>query len=245
MSKLYDGIILGAGHNALVLQAYLCKAGLKVLMPGTQGDRRRRSYHDEDRRHPGFLHNTHSFFHPAITTMPWYTDLALDRHGVEYIQPELNVALLTSDGRALEWWTDLEKTVESFAHFSRRDAETLRRWHDEFVPIVKNILIPESFSPPLPPEIRKTILQRSAAGRRLLEVSELSPLEFVQREFEHPTIKAGLLFFNGLREVDLRARGFGHHIASLLATPTKAQMARGGSATLSRALESAVREAGG
>jgi len=28
---VYDGIILGAGHNSLVLQAYLCKAGLRVL----------------------------------------------------------------------------------------------------------------------------------------------------------------------------------------------------------------------
>jgi len=36
-----------------------------------------------------------------------------------------------------------------------------------------------------------------------------------------------LLFFNGLREVDLRLRGFGHHIAALLASPAKAQMARG------------------
>jgi ribulose 1,5-bisphosphate synthetase/thiazole synthase len=26
----YDGIILGAGHNGLILQAYLGKAGLKV-----------------------------------------------------------------------------------------------------------------------------------------------------------------------------------------------------------------------
>ena len=52
------------------------------------------------------------------------------------IEPELNVALLTSDGRALEWWTDIAKTIASFARFSRRDADTLRRWHDEFVPIV-------------------------------------------------------------------------------------------------------------
>ena len=27
----YDGVLLGAGHNALVLQAYLGKAGLKTL----------------------------------------------------------------------------------------------------------------------------------------------------------------------------------------------------------------------
>ena len=40
----------------------------------------------------------------------------------------------------------------------------------------------------------------------LLEVSALSPLEFVNREFEHPVIRAGLLFFNGLREVDCAPR---------------------------------------
>jgi phytoene dehydrogenase-like protein len=78
-----------------------------------------------------------------------------------------------------------------------------------------------------------------------LEVGELSPREFVEREFEHPTIRAGLLFFNGLREVDLRARGMGYHVAALLAAPNKAQMSRGGTAALARALEAAVREAGG
>src|SRR3712207_8483068 len=61
-----------------------------------------------------------------------------------------------------------------------------------------------------------------------------SPLEFVHQEFEHPTIKAGLLFFNGLRGVDLRVRGFGHHIAALLASPAQAQMSRGGTAALDR-----------
>src|SRR5690606_22177224 len=145
-------------------------------------------------------HNTHAFFQRAITTMPWYHDLELERHGATYIEPELNVALLTSDGRALEWWTDFEKTVQSFATFSRRDADKLRQWQQDFVPIVRNILSVEAVSPPLPPDERRAILQRSAMGRKLLEVGELSPLEFVEREFEHPTIKAGLLFFNGLRE---------------------------------------------
>jgi ribulose 1,5-bisphosphate synthetase/thiazole synthase len=31
MSERYDGIILGTGHNALVLQAYLSRCGLKTL----------------------------------------------------------------------------------------------------------------------------------------------------------------------------------------------------------------------
>jgi phytoene dehydrogenase-like protein len=70
-------------------------------------------------------------------------------------------------------------------------------------------------------------------------------LAFVQNEFEHPVVQAGLLFFNGLREVDLRAPGFGHHIPALLASRHKAQMCIGGSAGLARALVSAVVESGG
>ena len=241
----YDGVILGAGHNGLILAAYLAKAGLKVLVVERRAAIGGGAATMEDPEHPGFLHNTHAFFQRAVTEMPWYADLELERHGLSYMEPELNVALITGDGGALEWWTDVERTVESFRAFSRRDAETLRRWRDEFVPIVTNILAWEGRSPPLPKEKRRALLEGSAAGRRLLEVSALSPLEFVHKEFEHPTIKAGLLFFNGLREVDLRLPGFGHHIAALLASPSKAQMSRGGTAALARALESAVREAGG
>ncbi len=241
----YDGIIVGAGHNGLILQSYLGKAGLKTLSIDRKAVAGGGLSTMEDPRHSGFLHNTHGFFQRAITAMPWYTDLELERHGAHYIEPELNVVLLTRDGRALEWWTDFARTRESFAAFSRRDAETLQRWHDEFVPIVQNVLVPEGRSPPLPRATRLELLGRSAAGRRLLEVSELSPLEFVEREFENPTIRAGLLFFNGLREVDLRVRGFGHHIAALLASPAKAQMSRGGSAAMARALERVVRANGG
>jgi len=241
----YDGIIIGGGHNGLILQTYLGKAGFKVLTLERRTEIGGGLATQEDPRFPGFLHNTHAFFQRAITAMPWYADLDLERHGAHYIEPELNVLLLTGDDRALAWWTDIERTIASFAEFSPRDAETLRRWHDDFVPIVANILSWESRSPPLPPDERRRLLERSSAGRRLLEVSALSPLEFVQQEFEHPTVQAGLLFFNGLREVDLRVRGFGHHIAALLASPAKAQMSRGGSAALARALEAAVRASGG
>lgn len=245
MDSTYDGIILGAGHNGMILQAYLGKAGMKVLTIERKAVTGGGLSTLEDPRHPGFLHNTHAFFQRAVTTMPWYADLALERHGARYIEPELNVALITQDDGVLAWWTDIERTVKSFEQFSRKDAETLRRWQHEFVPIVQNILAPEAKAPPLPPDERRRLLERSAAGRRLIEVSALSPLEFVKQEFEHPTVQAGLLFFNGLREVDLRVRGFGHHIAALLASPAKAQMSRGGTAALARALEGAVRESGG
>jgi len=244
-SETYDGIILGSGHNSLVLQAYLGKSGLKVLCLESRDVAGGGLTTLEDPRHPGYFHNTHSFFHRGLTQMPWYRDLELKRHGAVYLEPELNVALVLKNGEVLEWWRSFEKTEESFARFSRKDAAALREWRDKFVPVVQQILTPESQAPPLPGDRRRALLEKSAAGRLLLEVSALSPLEFVLKEFEHPVVQAGLLFFNGLREVDLRCKGFGHHIPSLLASTGKAQMCQGGSAVLARALVAAVREGGG
>ena len=244
-SSPYDGIILGAGHNALVLHAYLARSGLRVIALD-----RARTFGgglatEENPRFPGFLHNTHAFFHRALTTMPWYRDLELERHGARYIEPELNVAMILRDGRALEWWTDLDRTAASFAEFSKPDAAALRRWTGDFRPVVEQILSVEAQSPPLAPERRRELLSRTKLGRRLLEIAPLSPVEFVEREFEHDVIRAGLLFFNGLREIDLRLPGFGHSIPALLAGAHKAQMCIGGSARLAEALVNDIRGHGG
>ena len=241
----YDGIILGTGHNSLILQAYLCRAGLRVVslerntVPG--GGLRTEEWPVGS----GFLHNTHSFYHRGVTRMPWYAELELERHGARYLEPDLNVAMLLPDGRSLTWWTDFERTADSFAQFSRRDADTLRRWREAFLPIVAQILEPEAQTPPLSPPERQRHLATTAEGRLLLKTSAYSPREFVLREFENPAVQAGLLFFNGLREVDPRTPGFGHHIPALLAARGKAQMCVGGSARLAESLVAAVTEAGG
>lgn len=240
-----DALILGSGHNALVLACYLARSGVKPLVLEKNAIAGGGLTTVEWPEGSGFRHHTHSFFHRAISSMPWHRDLELERHGARYVEPELNVAMLTADDRALEWWTGFEKTVESFARFSPRDAGALRRWHDDFVPVVERILIPEAQSPPLDAVRRAELLSRSRLGRRLLEASALSPLEFVRREFEHPAVRAGLLFFNGLREVDLRLPGFGHSIPALIASKRKAQMCLGGAARLAEALIADLREHGG
>ena len=167
----YDGIIIGSGHNSLVLQAYACRAGLNVICLERRDIAGGGLATMEDPRYPGFLHNTHSFYHRAITDMPWYKDLELDRHGARYLEPELNVAMLLQDGSALEWWTDFEKTVSSFQRFSEKDAASLRRWRDDFLPIVRDILGPEAQAPPLPTEEREALLKSTPEGRLLLDVS--------------------------------------------------------------------------
>ena len=241
----FDGIILGTGHNSLILQAYLSRCGLRTIsvdrakIPGGGLST------IQNERLPGVFHNPHAFFLRAVTAMPWYRDLQLEEHGARLIEPELNVAMLLRDGRSLQWWTDLDRSVDSFAQISRSDADRLQRWAEEFAPIVENILFPEAQAPPLPRARREQLLQRTPMGRRLLEIQQLSPLEFVTREFENDSVRAGLLFFNGLREVDLRLEGFGHAIPALLASRHKAQMCLGGSARLADALVKDIEQNGG
>ena len=62
----YDGIILGTGHNALVLQAYLARCGMRVLSLDRAETPGGGLSTIENPRFPGFLHNTHSFYHRAL-----------------------------------------------------------------------------------------------------------------------------------------------------------------------------------
>jgi phytoene dehydrogenase-like protein len=241
----YDGIVIGAGHNGLIAQAYLARAGLKVISLDAGSVAGGGLTTVEDGNHPGFLHNLHSYFHRGITSMPWFTDLELARYGVEYIDNDLYVSVLQRDGNVIQWWDDFERTFQSFAAIDRDDAERLRYWRDQFIPITRDIIRPEAAAPPVEQAVRRARLEKSVGGRLLLQVGALSPYEFVSQEFRHPAIKAALLFINGMREVDLRAKGFGHHLPSLFATSAKVQTCRGGAVSLAHALVRSIEAAGG
>src|SRR5437667_11961608 len=90
MNPIFDGIILGAGHNALILQAYLSRCGLRTLSVDRAQIPGGGLMTTDNPRLPGFRHNPHSFFHRAMTAMPWYRDLELERHGIRYLEPDLN-----------------------------------------------------------------------------------------------------------------------------------------------------------
>ena len=109
-----DAIVLGAGHNGLILQAYLCRAGLNVICLERSDKPGGGLATVEDPRLSGFFAQYAFFFHRGITQMPWFGDLHLERYGARYIEPELNVALVLRNGDVLKWYTDFERTQDSF-----------------------------------------------------------------------------------------------------------------------------------
>src|SRR5260221_11391839 len=97
----YDGIIIGSGHNSLVLQAYLGRAGLKVLCLERRHVAGGGLSTEEQPLRSGFLHNKHSFYHRGLNRMPWYRDLDLEKRGRGDWEPELNVPVILRSGDAL------------------------------------------------------------------------------------------------------------------------------------------------
>jgi phytoene dehydrogenase-like protein len=241
----YDGIIIGAGHNGLILQAYLAGAGLSTLALERSLHVGGGLYTVEDNAHPGFHHNVHAVFLRAISATAWYRDLALEEHGLRLIEPEANVALHGEDGRCLVMHRDPERTARSLARFSQKDADAFRRLRDRYDRVVDEVIAPQLAAPPLPAEEQRARLVGSESGRRYLEASALSPREFLDAHFESPQVKCLLLAICVLREVDVNVRGMGYVPAQLIAARRKAELAVGGSRELARAIERCVYARGG
>jgi phytoene dehydrogenase-like protein len=241
----YDGIIVGAGHNGLILQAYLARAGLKTLIVERSLHVGGGLYTVEDNAHPGFYHNLHAVFLRAITATPWFRDLELESFGAHLIEPEVNLALHLEDGRCLVMHRDAEQTARSLARFSPRDADTFLRLRDHYERAVDDVIVPELASPPLPDDEKRRLLERSETGRRYLAAAALSAREFVETHFESSPAKCLLLAICVLREVDVNVRGMGFVPAQLIAARRKAQLAAGGSGELARAIERCVYAHGG
>ena len=123
----YDVVIVGGGHNGLTCGSYLAKAGKRVLILEAR-DVVGGGCATKEVAAPGYRHNFHSNFHGIIHMGPVYTDLELERYGARYIWPENQFAHVFPDGRALICNRSLERTADNVARFSKRDAETFRRF---------------------------------------------------------------------------------------------------------------------
>ena len=132
-AERFDFVVAGAGHNSLICSAYLAKAGYKVLVlegrPTIGGGCK-----TAEVCLPGFKEDLCSSVHGGIQNNPLLrnNELNLRDYGLEYIDPELVMHIPFLDGTSLSIWRDLDRTCESIAKISKKDAETFRRLLPEF-----------------------------------------------------------------------------------------------------------------
>ncbi len=120
MSKRYDSIIIGGGHNGLICAAYLAKAGRKVLVLEKRHVLGGAAVSEE--LYPGFTFSVASYvvslFRPHIIR-----ELNLAKHGYEIIPMDCSFLPLPN-GDSLARWADPQRSRREIARFSQKDAET-------------------------------------------------------------------------------------------------------------------------
>lgn len=194
MSSTYDIVAMGAGHNGLVAAAYLAKAGKKVLVlerkPYPGGGVSTRQLNT-----PGYWHDEHSSVHIMIQGNPMLRqdELGLlSQHGLKYHYSPVPHATIFPDQSVLYTYKDLDKTCESFAKVSQKDADTYR----EFVKVSQGVLkmfMPGLYSPPPPLGELVAMLDRSDEGRLMLDYMNRDCLDLVNQLYESDKVKIHLL----------------------------------------------------
>ena len=94
----YDVAIVGAGPNGLTAAAVLSAAGLSVVVLEAKAHIGG-SCRTEPLTLPGFIHDVCAAIHPMGIVSPVFRRLALDRHGLEWVQAPSALAHPLDDGR--------------------------------------------------------------------------------------------------------------------------------------------------
>lgn len=119
MSKQYDAIIVGGGHNGLVCAAYLAKAGRRVLVLEKRDILGGAACSEEV--YPGFTYSVCSYV-VSLLRPQIIRDLQLPKFGLHVLPLESTFSPYP-DGRSLMRSSDPAATRREIAAFSPRDAD--------------------------------------------------------------------------------------------------------------------------
>jgi phytoene dehydrogenase-like protein len=190
----YDIVAMGAGHNGLVAAAYLAKAGKKVLVlerkPYAGGGVSTRQLNT-----PGFWHDEHSSVHIMIQGNPMLRQDELGliaKHGLKYRYSDVPHATIFPDQSTLFSYKDIDRTCESFARVSQKDADAYRAFVRTSQQILE-VFMPGLYSPPPPLGELVAMLDRSEQGRLMLDYMSRDCLDLVNQLYESDKVKIHIL----------------------------------------------------
>lgn len=92
-------VVVGSGPNGLAAAIRLAQAGVEVTVVEAH-ERPGGGTRTSEATLPGVLHDDCAAFHPTGVASPFFTSLGLERHGLRWLWPEIDLAHPLDDGRA-------------------------------------------------------------------------------------------------------------------------------------------------
>ena len=226
-------VVVGSGPNGLAAAIRLAQAGLEVTVVEAC-ERPGGGTRTSELTVPGLLHDDCAAFHPTGVASPYFASLDLERHGLRWLWPEVDLAHPLDDGRAGLAGRDLDLTSSLGV-----DAKS---WKRLFSAAVRNFddLIGEVFQPvghvPRHPITLGKFGMRSAL-----------PATTTVRRFDDEPAKA-LFMGVSAHTFDRLDRPLGSSVGMMLTAAAHAvgwPVAEGGSEAITRALLAELSELGG
>jgi len=199
MSKTYDAVVIGGGHNGLVCAAYLAKAGKSVLVLESRYVLGGATVTEEI--YPGFKFSVCSYV-VSLMRPRIISELDLPRHGFELLPLDGTLTPLP-DGDYLMRWHDAAETRKELQRFSYADADAYERFGKLMYHLAMAVRPMLSATPPDPAslsprnlaalaEIGKTFGKSAPYLYDLAKLMTMSSADFVEEWFETIPLRATL-----------------------------------------------------
>jgi len=231
---LSEAIVVGSGPNGLACAVELARNGVRVTVLEAE-DRIGGGTRTSGLTVPGLLHDDCSATHPMAVGSPFLRSLDLERHGLEWLWPEVDLAHPLDDGSVGVMVRSIEQTADGLGEDGKAWRRVFGSASAHFGELLEDIMKPVLHVPRHPARLVRFGLAAAA------------PATLLARSWRTPQARA---LFGGVaaHAFSPMNRPMSSSVGCALINACHAfgwPVAKGGSQSISDALASVLREHGG